>query len=80
LQTGVDGFVVSSPWSLGELAEVLGRLCDDEALRARMGDEARLRAERFTMETRLKELMGVLAQYDRELPRPQVAAAVANAA
>ncbi len=80
LQTGVDGFVVSSPWSLGELAEVLGRLCDDETLRARMGDEARLRAERFTMETRLKELMGVLAQYDRELPKPQVAVAVANAA
>ena len=80
LQNGVDGFVVSSPWNLCELAEVLGRLCEDEALRERMGDDARLHAERFTMETRLKELMGVLAQYDRELPKPQVPAAVANAA
>ena len=80
VQTGVDGFVVSSPWNVGELAEVLGRLCDDEGLRVRMGGEARLRAERFTMETRLKELMGVLAQYDRALPKPHVVSVAAHAA
>ncbi|MBA4019504.1 MAG: hypothetical protein C0483_20255 [Pirellula sp.] len=80
LQSGVDGFVVSSPWNLGELAEVLGRLCDDGAMRACMADEARHRAERFTMETRLKELMGVLAQYDRAMPKPRTVPAPAQAA
>ena len=80
LQTGVDGFVVSSPWKLEELAEVLGRLCEDGALRARMGAKARLRAERFTMETRLRELMGVLVQYDREQPKLQLVPEEAKAA
>ncbi len=80
LQTGVDGFVVSSPWKLDELAEALGLMCEDGALRARMGAEARSRAERFTMETRLRELMGVLVQYDREQPKLQLVSEEAKAA
>ncbi|MGC3967568.1 MAG: glycosyltransferase family 4 protein [Pirellulales bacterium] len=62
---GRDGFVISEPWNLNELSAALGRLCDDPQLRARLGAEARRRAERFTMQARLKELTDVLEQCGR---------------
>jgi UDP-glucose:(heptosyl)LPS alpha-1,3-glucosyltransferase len=65
LTPGREGFVVSEAWNLSELAGALGQLCGDEGLRKRMGAEALRRAERVTMQARLRELTEVLEQFGR---------------
>jgi phosphatidyl-myo-inositol dimannoside synthase len=61
---GETGFVVDNPRDANAVAEAIARLVDDPALRARMGDAARLRAEREAtydgLATRLRNALNSL--------------------
>jgi len=63
LTEGRDGFVVESPWQLGDLAQHMTLLANDDALRARMGTEARRTAARTTMDIRMRELIALLERH-----------------
>lgn len=63
LTEGRDGFVVESPWQLDDLAQHMTLLASDDALRARMGAEARRTAARTTMDIRMRELIALLERH-----------------
>jgi UDP-glucose:(heptosyl)LPS alpha-1,3-glucosyltransferase len=63
LTEGRDGFVVESPWQLDDLAQHMTLLANDDALRARMGSEARRTAARATMDIRMRELIALLERH-----------------
>jgi UDP-glucose:(heptosyl)LPS alpha-1,3-glucosyltransferase len=63
LTEGRDGFVVESPWQLDDLAQHMTLLANDDALRARMGTEARRTAARATMDIRMRELIALLERH-----------------
>jgi phosphatidyl-myo-inositol dimannoside synthase len=61
---GETGFVVDNPRDANAVSEAIARLVDDPALRARMGEAARLRAEREAtydaLATRLRDALNSL--------------------
>jgi UDP-glucose:(heptosyl)LPS alpha-1,3-glucosyltransferase len=57
---GKDGFVIDSPWDLGDLSHCLARLIEDAAIRHRMGEEARRSSRSFTVDARMHEIVAVL--------------------
>lgn len=63
LTEGRDGFVVESPWQLDDLAQHMTLLAGDNALRTRMGAEARRTAARATMDIRMRELIALLERH-----------------
>lgn len=60
IRPGVDGFVIDEAWNIGAWSEQLGALCDDEALRRRVGAAAAKSAEASAMRHRLHELLAVI--------------------
>jgi UDP-glucose:(heptosyl)LPS alpha-1,3-glucosyltransferase len=56
---GRDGFLVDDPWETAGLAEAVGCLVRDVALRARLGDGARRKAERYTWDETARLTMAV---------------------
>lgn len=60
VRDGVDGFIVAIR-DVDALRDRIGRLCDDAALRARMGRAARDRAREFTWEAYAHRLSDILA-------------------
>ncbi|MEM9702587.1 MAG: glycosyltransferase family 4 protein, partial [Planctomycetota bacterium] len=60
LTESVDGFVIDSPWATDELADRLGRLVGDEALRRRMSAAALANAGRHDLARRLRETLEAL--------------------
>jgi UDP-glucose:(heptosyl)LPS alpha-1,3-glucosyltransferase len=63
LTEGRDGFVVESPWQIDDLAQHMTLLANDDALRARMGAEAKRTAARATMDIRMRELIALLERH-----------------
>ena len=59
IEDGVDGLLVASR-DIDGLAEAMPRLIDDEELRARLGEAARIHSERFTAEVQLPKLRRAL--------------------
>jgi UDP-glucose:(heptosyl)LPS alpha-1,3-glucosyltransferase len=66
---GVDGFVLESPWAVNAMTERLERLAGDPERRRRMGREAACRAQAFTLDARLEELLAVLTRICPESPQ-----------
>lgn len=60
LTEGIDGFVVESPWSKDQLTDRMARLVGDADLRSRMGGNARLNVQGFTVKARQEELLAAL--------------------
>jgi UDP-glucose:(heptosyl)LPS alpha-1,3-glucosyltransferase len=63
LTEGRDGFVVETPWQIDDLAQHMILLANDDALRARMGAEAKRTAARATMDIRMRELITLLERH-----------------
>jgi UDP-glucose:(heptosyl)LPS alpha-1,3-glucosyltransferase len=61
LSEGDDGFVIDSPWAVEELADRLGRLAGDAALRQAMSRHALASALRLSLEGHDAEMLEALA-------------------
>jgi hypothetical protein len=56
LHHGSDGFILEDPTNTEELAGLIQRLQQDEGLRKRLGENARLTAERYTWDCNASQL------------------------
>jgi UDP-glucose:(heptosyl)LPS alpha-1,3-glucosyltransferase len=63
---GVDGLVLDDPKDATRLAEMIGRLFNDEALRTQLGDNAADTARQFTWERNGRELAAVFEEILRQ--------------
>ncbi len=61
VEDGVQGLLIA-PGDVDAMAEAVMRLLGDDALRARMGEEGRLRARAFTIERHVERICGIYRQ------------------
>jgi UDP-glucose:(heptosyl)LPS alpha-1,3-glucosyltransferase len=59
---GTDGFVLQDPADIGQLAGLIKRLYDDQALRKRIGDNAAKTARQYTWDRNAAELRALFEQ------------------
>jgi UDP-glucose:(heptosyl)LPS alpha-1,3-glucosyltransferase len=59
IRDGIDGLIVHDPWDPDSLAEPLRKLAADPALRQRLGEAARARAETMTWDEAARRTMAV---------------------
>jgi glycosyltransferase involved in cell wall biosynthesis len=59
IEDGVDGLIVKDSWDVAALADALGRLASDPALRRRLGEAARRRVETQTWDETARQTMAV---------------------
>lgn len=72
---GSEGFVIGSPWDVGDLRLRLELLATNTELRRRMAARARVAAQRFSMIDRQAELLAVLERAAKGPNRPLARAA-----
>jgi UDP-glucose:(heptosyl)LPS alpha-1,3-glucosyltransferase len=59
IEDGVEGLIVDEPWDAAALAAAMSRLASDPALRSRLGDASRRRAEAHTWDETARQTMAV---------------------
>ncbi|NUQ63934.1 MAG: glycosyltransferase family 4 protein [Pirellulales bacterium] len=68
LTEGADGFVLESPWAVEQMTDRIGRLVRDDELRRRMGREAAVHVQAFTLGARMQELLAIVERISSKAP------------
>lgn len=66
---GLNGYLVNSPWDCEQLSNRLQRLILDARLRERMGQQARIRAPRLTIDASVRKTLETIVRYVRRRNR-----------
>lgn len=66
---GVNGYLVDSPWASDQLSNRLQRLILDAQMRRRMGQQARIRAPRLTIDASVRKTLETIVGFIRRRNR-----------
>lgn len=62
IAVGETGFVIDEPWATTQLADSIECLVHNDSLRQRIGKQARLAAQHFTLDIRMPQMLEALQQ------------------